>query len=845
MKPALVTDLIIVCPSEHGASVGLVIGILLLGCVSLVTAQPTAKKLGTPVRSMTIWDSLLVRDGQTGRPVLYAGTYTDAGWARLIRYDYARGGAEYFALARSQGAYGLCQGHDGRIYIGTIMEGRIFSFDPVVGEVVDHGSAAGESFVWTLQTGPDGRIYGATYPNAKVVVFDPSTDRIQDLGRMHPTEQYCRDLAVADNGKIFCGIGSRADLVVYDPETETNKSILPDRYKDNSFAYTVESEDNVVYAYLLFDTIVLIFDADTYELLMEVSNPSGGGAYILRQAQGGPVLISGLPGGLMKYNKTARRLEPYDVPAYGRYDEETGIAYGIDSRSCWAYNVGESAYLGQVDIGRDGDGMNIFSLGTGPDGCVYGGVYNLLHLFRYDPSKEELTDLGVPIPGASGEFYSFASHGDKLYMASYTHSVLSVYDPSKAWNPGTTADSNPRKIGPVGDEQYRPPGLVAGADGRIYIGSIPTYGKLGGALSIYDPTTDGFQVHRHIIPNQSVVSLTLSLDGGVIYGGSSTEAGGGIPAVETEAHFFAWDIRQGKVVMDMIPAPRVDRIQSLVTAPDGRIYGCAGTTLFVYDPMEGTIIHKQASPVGSIIRMRAAPDGFIYGISSRAVFRMKILCYPGESVGFEELSAGGSDMTLGLDGRIYFSRGTDLYVLEGVPDLDPPRHDLVIYRDQLEEGWTVESLQATVDPYSTDMVNQGRCQRISFERYCIVQLKAPDPWAFTLWGFDDLLVSVNPGNATVTDMVITKTGPGATRSVSVKALGGLAPGVWTSLRIPLADLGWTFGSRLESLRISLLGSGTVYLDDIALAIPEEAIPGPAMLIFLAAQLAVSRRGSVR
>jgi len=347
------------------------LALLLLGTA---VGQPTARNLGTPVKSMTIWGGLLVRDRLTGRPVYYSGTYTTAGWSRLIRFDYAENKTEYYDLPGTKGAYGLCEGPDGKIYIGTVDAGRIFSFDPATKQVKDLGSAAGEGYVWTLHTGPDGRIYGATYPNAKVVVYDPATGRIQDLGRMHPTEQYCRDLAVADNGKIFCGIGSRADIIVHDPATGERKSILPERYKSNSFAYTMDSEDNVVYAFLHFDQIVLIFDAETYELLMEVRHPEGQGVYIFRQMSGAPVLITNLPGGYKRFNKATCQLEPYNTPGSGYYDAQTGVAYSGGSQTFSAYNVTSGKTLSSVNVGKDGEGMGIFSLGTGPDGCIYGGV---------------------------------------------------------------------------------------------------------------------------------------------------------------------------------------------------------------------------------------------------------------------------------------------------------------------------------------------------------------------------------------------------------------------------------------------------------------------------------------
>ncbi len=819
------------------------IALMLLALASMASAQPTVRNLGTPVKSMTIWGRLLVQDPVTGRSVLYAGTYTGEGWARLIRFDYALNSTQYFTLTGTKGGYGLCEGPDGKIYVGTVQSGRIFSFDPRTQELVDHGSAVGEEFVWTLQTGPDGRIYGATYPTARAVVLDPVDGRIRDLGRMHPTELYCRDLAVADNGRVFCGIGSHADLVAYDPSTGERRSILPEVYKTNSFVYTVMSEGNIIYAFLHFDEIVLIFDAETYDLLMEVRHPDPGGVVtIFRQYSGGPVLISGLPEGVMRYNATTGQLHPYSTPGWGSYDPRTGVAYSADTQVFSAYNVSSGEYLSQVNVAKDGEGMDIFSLGTGPDGCIYGGVYNLLHLFRYDPASSALEDLGVPIPGASGEFYSFHTLGEKLYMASYTYSVLSVYDPSLPWNLSTSPDSNPRKIGPVGDDQYRPPGLTSAADGRVYIGSLPAYGKMGGALSIYDPATDRFEVHRHIIPNQSVISLTTSQDGWTVYGGSSIQGGGGTTPIESEAHFFAWDVREGRKTLDIVPVGGAGDIPALCTAADGRIYGCAGGTIFVYDPAVGEIIHTEGSSEGSIRRMIPWSDGLIYGIGTGSLFRLKPIQNPGEEICFERLHHGGVDLAMGFDGSIYFASDIDLYVLENLPSHEPPEEDLEIYVDGLSAGWELKASGAEVDQSSTEKTETGTCVAASFDRFCTIDYSPPNPWNITLWEYDCLELSLNPGNSTVTEFLISKIGPGTTAKLSLfKDLGiELGPDRWHTFTIPTEDLKWVFGSRLDSLKFTVLGSGTIYLDSMVLVVADNSLLAPLFVLASAAGLWASR-----
>ena len=342
----------------------------------LVLAQPTVRNLGTPVTSMSIRSSLLVTDPVTGRPTYYSGMYTSSGNGRLIRFDYAEDRVEYFELPGVHGCYGLTEGQDGTIYVGSILPARFFSFDPWTRTITDLGSAGGEEYIFELCTGRDGRIYGGTYPNAKVVVYDPAESRVIDLGSFHPTEQYVGDLCVTDNGRVFAGISPRADLVVYDPASMRKTSILPPEYR-NASGVDPNSEGNLVYASV--DGKLLIIDADDYEIIFEVDPPPGGAVNSHVPMSGGPLVIHGLPEGYFRFNRTSMELVPFYKPRYSTYDNATGIAYiRTGGRQIFqAHNLTSGEILSEVDVSKDGDGMGVFSLGTGPDGCIYGGSVSL------------------------------------------------------------------------------------------------------------------------------------------------------------------------------------------------------------------------------------------------------------------------------------------------------------------------------------------------------------------------------------------------------------------------------------------------------------------------------------
>jgi outer membrane protein assembly factor BamB len=166
-----------------------------------------------------------------------------------------------------------------------------------------------------------------------------------------------------------------------------------------------------------------------------------------------------------------------------------------------------------------GNGDHIFVVGVGPSNCVYGSTAMPLEVFRYDPRTGSSEDLGA-MPG--GEVYSMMAEQQKLYLCYYGGAVMNLYDPAKPfWKFGTGADCNPISFGGIGDGHLRSRAMIRGPEGLLYIGSEPPYGQLGGALGVWDPRQNKtIENYRHLVTNQSIVSLAWEPKSGLIFGGS-------------------------------------------------------------------------------------------------------------------------------------------------------------------------------------------------------------------------------------------------------------------------------------------------------------------------------------
>jgi len=424
--------------------------------------------------------------------------------------------------------------------------------------------------------GGDGKIYGGTYGNAKLVSYDPATGKMQDLGRMHRTQMYSRTVVTGKDGRIYIGIGTaEADVIAYDPVTGEHRSILPKGMKSARSASTHPGRDGHAYARVL----------DRW----------------FRCEDSTMVPVPAFPGPPDRTFRDGRVLEDAGDGYYViRYPD------GRIRRKTFTYR---------------GSGSMVFLVARGPLGRIYGSSIMPLELFEYSPATGSLKDLGNPTP-VGGEIYSMATLDNKLYLCAYPGSWLSVYDPTKPWDYGTTEDSNPKGLGYAGEGHLRPRAMVVGPRGLILIGSLPPYGEHGGAMAVFDTKSEKFlENHRNIVPNQGIFSLAYEESTGLVFGGSTIEGGGGTTPIERNAHLFAWDLERQEKVLDIVPVSE-DHTVSVLVPMQGVIFGMTrpSNSLFRFDPdtSEVTILGKLP---GHLLDLSLGKRrGVLYGLTRSSIF---------------------------------------------------------------------------------------------------------------------------------------------------------------------------------------------------------------------------------
>lgn len=135
------------------------------------------------------------------------------------------------------------------------------------------------------------------------------------------------------------------------------------------------------------------------------------------------------------------------------------------------------------------------------------------------------------------------------------------------------------------DKQDRPFKVIEAGEAAA-ISSVPDYGVLDGALTIYDPASKKFDVYQGLIKEQSIIGLAYK--DGKIYGSTAIWGGLGIDPTQTKAKLFRFDLATRKVEKEV--APQINGLGSaamhigdLSFSSDGTLWGASGGTIFKID----------------------------------------------------------------------------------------------------------------------------------------------------------------------------------------------------------------------------------------------------------------------
>jgi streptogramin lyase len=634
-----------------------------MGLSGLHLGEPV--DLGAPLQDVAVLHGVLGEE--EGEPVMY---YTAAGnpaafHVVALRENRLKG---VYPLPGAGRSWGHALAADGRVYIGGVGEGssgHLYRYDPEAAEVENLGAPVpGHKFIWALTAGEDGNIYGGTWEGGHVFRYDPQANSFLDYGRIHPGEDYARSIAW-HGGVVYVGTGTRNGRVWrLDPESGARRPLeIPRRpeYEEQfdrmGTAYHVQVAAGHLFTFFSTeDRITLIYDLEQGEWWEETFYDTSGPLLGI-ESEDERFFYLFTRKGVRRIDLETRESEIIR-PGSGGFRGGGWVALEVDGeRRNVLAAVTYGGSIGLIDPERAdsralppvavGQATPLQALETGPDGLLYLSGYMGTTAAVVDPADGQVRTL----PMGQAEGIGFL--GDRVIWAEYPHALIKIHQAG--------GRLKPEPVFHVGHHQDRPFAITSGG-GRVFLGTIPGYGRLGGALTVYDPAApegEEVRVYPDIVQDQSIIGLAYA--GGRIYGSTSVFGGLGIDPRAEQGRVFIWDLEKEEVVLEReleLPeaagVPRV--IGGLSLGPDGLVWGAVNGTLFALDPGTLEVVrHEILYPqVKSYSRWRPAylrwgADGLLY---CNVAGHVTIV----DPETWEFLPTGCSSglMTLGPDGSIFY-----------------------------------------------------------------------------------------------------------------------------------------------------------------------------------------------
>ena len=602
-------------------------GILLAATTCMVHAQtdpsPKFELIGSYKALGGLMATAVAPGPQKGTQRLYGSYLYADNTLDIVVINPANGKSDVFhnPVPGEYGARNIAIGPEGDVYFGTLPHAHFLRLDRKAGRLIDLGRPSpSEEYIWDVAFGTDERLYGVTYPGCRLVRYTPATQKLEDLGKMDPTEKYGRWIVAGHDGFMYIGIGTaKANIAVFNTNTGELREILPKDMQVVGIAKPYIGVDGKAYATLNDH----LFALDGFQ-------------------------IHEFP--------ASQKVDPYNADVLKNGDM-LRLAEGGGILSIKNPNTHVERKL---KISYEGENLQVFRIGFGPDGQLYGSSILPIHFLKVDIPARHIDQIGEL---GGGEIYSFLAHDDHLLMGAYSGlSPMLSYDPTKPVKPAE--DSNPVLVNYDGsDHAWRPQAMIEGPDHRVYVGATAGYGQLEGPLLAWTGKPGSVKLYNGLVHDQSIVSLTTWKN--FVVAGTTTLGGGGSHPTAESAHVFTWDTTTGEKRLDFVPVKGAKTITDLIISPAGLIYGIAVTgtthTLFALDPQTGKTLAQNITPFHDVVYngIGTMPDGTMVGLAEDGIFTIDPSTNAVRMVAATSMKITGGFALRGQD--IYFVSNSDVY----------------------------------------------------------------------------------------------------------------------------------------------------------------------------------------
>ncbi|WP_409346143.1 Ig-like domain-containing protein [Paenibacillus sp. MBLB4367] len=620
-------------------------------------------RFGAPeYRTTPIADAVGVFDGEAGVEDGHNVMYTtvkgippllhvvDLDDYRLIRSVPLEGGGEVWNHAIAP---------DGTVYITSA--GQLWSYSPVTKQAQKVFTFAGESTFWCLAIDERGNVYVGTGPGGKILKYDPVTKQSRDYGRLVTdiNQVYVRAIDYS-NGYIYAGTSNSK---VYRLNVETGEKVeLASSLGEKGYVYDLNIVDDK-FVVVRYDTPQrrYIYDIEKGEWLDLVIEKSSSGLQLPKKSLNGKI-----------YMPVDKKIVTFDVVTHAL--EDSGMAYETAFRGANWVQADDPELPGTSLVTMNFAGIIVFmnpqtglvkrypnllppnatvtnKFTNGPDGKIYVTGMQASKAAAYDIAS----NMAATFPmGQAGAVTSF---GNKMYFGVYPGGDVFEYDLSLP-----AGSTNPKRLFIIENEQDRP-GTAIVAGNKVYIGSVATYGAVGGAITSFDPSSPdaatSYRVYRNVVQDQSVISLAYK--DGKVYGSTSINGGVAADPKAKEAKLFVWDtVKEEKITEASLDIPGLTEppaIGGLSFGPDGLLWGGANGYIFAMDPKSLKVIkYSNINPADNgtgfrwgNFRLEWSKDGILFAMLGKKLYAIDPSSFSSKYL------CDAETFTIGVDGNLYYA----------------------------------------------------------------------------------------------------------------------------------------------------------------------------------------------
>ncbi len=484
------------------------------------------------------------------------------------------------------GSWGVAEASDKRVYFGSYINAGLYRFDPEKETVeIIFDNLPNAKFIFSLDTDSNNNIYGGTWPNCAVFKYNGDTEKLEYYDeKLVEKENYVR-MVLYDNKKdvLYSTISAHCHILEYKFGEGSLRDVLPEKYRKEAFARLMDIHDGKLSVYMTGSCKIIVIDLESGGLIKEIDP---GDLTVEHLPVGIPLeklVTGGRNGGLVLDYET---MTPYNFLAE-KDDTIMGIWPYSDGRSFLMSSFEGRIYLYDcrsgikrtIDVEMPRKDIEIRQLHMTVNGVLHSGGYlRGGNSFYYPEADKSIQYDGV------GQCEGITSSDGIVYYGKYPGAYIYAFDTSKPWE----VPNNPKKLFELKTpaNQDRPFAMEV-YEGKLYIGTIPNYGDIQGALTIYNIDDEAHEIRKDFSDSRSIVSFEYKDE--ILYGGTTVCGGLGSYTKHKSGTVFAMDTTTGEYLYETAPVAGCKNAGGLCIAEDGMLLGCADSTFFIMNPACGSV----------------------------------------------------------------------------------------------------------------------------------------------------------------------------------------------------------------------------------------------------------------